>query len=77
MQETPEMFQSLMLFLAPEAVQTQATPTSPPAVARPVRRPARGSVSLRLAASVVGNAAGFAVLLASCWMTLQLMEIFL
>jgi uncharacterized MAPEG superfamily protein len=32
---------------------------------------------LRLVASVVGNAAGFAALLAGCWMTLRLMEIFL
>jgi hypothetical protein len=72
------MFHSLMMFLAPEAAQAQATPTSPPAVARPVRqRPARGIIMLRLVASVVGNAAGFAALLASCWMTLQLMEIFL
>jgi hypothetical protein len=72
------MFHSLMMFLAPEAAQAQATPTSPPAVARPVRqRPARGIIMLQLVASVVGNAAGFAVLLASCWMTLQLMEIFL
>ena len=72
------MFHSLMMFLAPEAAQAQATPTSPPAVARPVRqRPARGIIMLRLVASVVGNAAGFAVLLAGCWMTLRLMEIFL
>jgi hypothetical protein len=72
------MFHSLMMFLAPEAAQAQATPTSPPAVARPVRqRPARGIIMLQLVASVVANAAGFAVLLASCWMTLQLMEIFL
>ena len=69
------MFHSLMMFLAPEAAQAQATPTSPPAVARPVRqRPARGIIMLRLVASVVGNAAGFAALLAFCWMTLQLMQ---
>mgnify|MGYP001813146399 FL=1 len=69
------MFHSLMMFLAPEAAQAQATPTSPPAVARPVRlRPARGIIMLRLVASVVGNAAGFAALLAGCWMTLQLMQ---
>jgi hypothetical protein len=71
------MFQSLMLFLAPEAAHTQATPTSPPAVARPVRRPARGSVSLRLVADVVANAVGFAAMLAGCWMVLQLMQAFL
>jgi len=71
------MFHSLMLFLAPEAAQTQATPTSPPAVVRPVRRPARGSVSLHLVANVVGNAAGFVVMLAGCWMVLLLMQAFL
>ena len=72
------MLQCLMMFLAPAHAQVQATPTSPPAVARPVRQgPARGIIMLRLVASVVGNAAGFAVLLAGCWMTLRLMEIFL
>jgi hypothetical protein len=69
------MFHSLMMFLAPEAAQAQATPTSPPAVARPVRqRPARGIIMLRRVAGVVGNAAGFAVLFAICWMTLQLIQ---
>ena len=77
MMEIPEMFHSLMLFLAPETAQTQATPTSPPAVARPARRPARGSVSLHLVASVVGNAAGFVAMLAGCWMVLQLMQAFM
>jgi hypothetical protein len=72
------MFHSLMMFLAPEAAQAQATPTSPPAVARPVRqRPARGIIMLRLVASVVGNAAGFAALMAGCWMILQLLQVLL
>ena len=70
------MFQSLMMFLAPAtAPQAQATPTSPPAVAPPARRrPARGIISLRLAASVLGNALGFAALLAGCWFLLWLMQ---
>jgi hypothetical protein len=74
--ENSTMFHSLMMFLAPAAVsQAQATPTSPPAVARPERRrPARGIISLRLAASVVGNAAGFAAMLAGCWFLLWLMQ---
>ena len=72
------MFHSLMMFLAPEAAQAQATPTSPPAVARPVRqRPARGIIMLQLVASVVGNAAGFAALMAGCWMILQLLQVLL
>jgi len=74
--ENSTMFHSLMMFLAPEtAPQAQATPTSPPAVARPERRrTARGIISLRLAASVVGNAAGFAAMLAGCWFLLWLMQ---
>ena len=72
------MLQSLMMFLAPETAPAQATPTSPPAVARPVRRrPARGVISLRFVAGVVGNAVGFMALLAGCWMVLQLMQAFL
>ena len=69
------MFHSLMMFLAPEAAQAQATPTSPPAVARPARRlPARGVIKLRLAASVIGNAIGFAAMLAGFWMVMLLIQ---
>ena len=72
------MFYSLMMFLAPEAAQAQATPTSPPAVARPVRQgPARGRITLRFIAKVIGNAAGFLAMLAGCWLVLQLMQAFL
>ena len=72
------MFHSLMMFLAPEPAPAQATPTSPPAVARPVRRsPARGVISLRFVFGVIGNAVGFAVLLAICWMLLQLLQMVL
>lgn len=68
------MLHSLMMFLAPANAQVQATPTSPPAVARPARRPARGSISLRGVASVAGNTVGFIALLAGCWMLLQLLQ---
>jgi len=80
------MLHSLMMFLAPANAQVQATPTSPPAVARPARRPARGSISsrlqrrgisLRLVANILGNAVGFIVLLAGCWLVLQLLQAFL
>jgi len=71
------MLHSLMMFLAPANAQVQATPTSPPAVARPARGPARGGISLRLAASVVGNAVGFVALLAGCWLVLQVIQAFL
>jgi hypothetical protein len=77
--ENSTMFHSLMMFLAPAAVsQAQATPISPPAVARPVRRsPARGVILLRFVFGVIGNAVGFAVLLAICWMLLQLLQMVL
>jgi hypothetical protein len=68
------MLQCLMMFLAPANAQVQATPTSPPAVARPVRKPARGGISLRLAVNVAGNAIGLVALLAGCWMVLQLIQ---
>ena len=70
------MFHSLMMFLAPEtAPQAQATPTSPPAVARPARRrPARGVIKLRQIATVIGNAIGFAAVLAGCWMLMLLAQ---
>jgi hypothetical protein len=71
------MLHSFMMFLAPADAQVQATPTSPPAVARPARRPARGSISLRMAANVLGNAVGFIALLAGCWLVLQLIGAFL
>jgi len=71
------MLHCLMMFLAPANAQVQATPTSPPAVARPVRRPARGDISLRLAANVAGNAVGFMALMAGCWLVLQLIQVFL
>ena len=71
------MLHSLMMFLAPANAQVQATPTSPPAVARPARRPARGGISLRLAANVVGNTVGFIGLLTGCWLVLQLIQVYL
>ena len=71
------MLHSLMMFLAPATAQVQATPTSPPAVARPVRAPAREGISLRFVAGIIGDAVGFLVMLAGCWMVLQLMQAFL
>ena len=68
------MLHSLMMFLAPATAQVQATPTSPPAVARPVRAPARVGISLRFLASVAGSALGFALLLAGFWMVLLLIQ---
>jgi hypothetical protein len=72
------MFHSLMMFLAPEAEPVQATLDSPPAVARSAGpSPARGVITLRSVVAVIGNAVGFALLMAGCWMALQLMQAFL
>jgi hypothetical protein len=67
----------LTMFLAPEGCAPQATLTSPPADERPARRRIPGPWSLRFMAVVVANAAGFGLLLAGCWFSLQLMQAFL
>jgi hypothetical protein len=72
----PDMLQSLMLFLAPTAAQ--ATQPPPPAVVRPeAKRPGRRAAALRFLAQVIGNAVGFAALFGGCWLSLQLMQVFL
>ena len=70
------MIQSHLLFLAPENA-SQATPTSPPAVARPVRPLAKRRNTLKLGASVLGNTFGFGAILAGCWFSIQLMQLLL
>ena len=71
------MTHHLMMFLAPEGSAPQATLTSPPAKDQPARRPRRARASLRFMAGVTANAAGFGMLLAGCWFSLQLMQVFL
>jgi len=72
------MFHSLMMVLAPEAEPVQATLDSPPAVARSAGpSPARGVITLRLVAAVIGNAFGFVALMTGGWMVLQLLQAFL
>ena len=65
---------SLTLLMASEKPLAQATETSPPAPEAPAE-PGRGRLgaSLRFMAGVVANAAGFGMLLAGCWFSLQLM----
>ena len=72
------MFNSLMMFLAPECPAAQATPSSPPASAPPSRLPrARVRPALRLATAVAANTAGFGLLMAWCWLSLRLAQAWL
>jgi hypothetical protein len=65
---------SLFLFLAPETTPAQATMTSPPAVAGPVRTsPGRSGPWLRRIAGIAGDMLGFTVLFAGCWLFLVLL----
>ena len=70
------MFQGLLLFLAPENA-SQATPSSPPAVARPVKPLVNRRNKLRFGASVLGNSIGLGAILAGCWFSIQLMQLFI
>lgn len=71
------MIHHLMMLLAPEGSAPQATLTSPPAKEQPARRPPMTKASIRFMAGVAANAAGFGMLLAGCWFSLQLMQVFL
>jgi hypothetical protein len=68
------MNQSLLLFLAPGST-TQATPSSPPVVARPVKPLVKRRINLKFGASVLGNTIGCGAILAGCWFSIQLLEI--
>jgi len=70
------MNKSLLLFLAPGST-SQATPTSPPAVAWPVKPLVKRWIYLRFGASVLGNTIGFGAILAACWFSIQLMQVFI
>jgi len=70
------MIQSHLLFLAPENT-SQATPTSPPAVALAVKPLLKRRKTLKFGASVLGNALGFGAILAGCWFSIQLMQVFI
>ena len=64
------------LFLANEGGVAQATIDSPPAPQSPACRAEAPGISVRFVASVVLDAAGFGLLLAGCWFSLQLMQAF-
>ena len=68
------MFQSLMMFLAPENA-SQATPHSPPAVARPAKPLVQSRSKLRFGFSVLGNTIGCGAIFAGCWFSIQLMQV--
>jgi len=70
------MFQSLLLFLAPENT-SQATPCSPPAVVRTVKPLVPGRSKLRFGVSVLGNTIGCGAIFAACWFSVQLMQVLL
>ena len=73
------MNHSLISFLVPESSLPQATLTSPPAKEIPVeeRPEQRKGKAIRFMAGIVADAAGFGLLLAGCWFSLQLMSLFL
>jgi hypothetical protein len=67
---------SLTLLLPTEPPLEQATEVSPPAPKQPAELGrANPLASLRFVAGVVANAAGFGMLLAGCWFSLQLMQL--
>ena len=68
------MIHFLTMFLAPDGCVPQATLASPPAEERPARSLGGMKESLRFMAGVLANAAGFGLLLAGCWFSLQLMQ---
>jgi len=70
------MIQSFLLFLAPGNTP-QATPTSPPAVARPVKPLVIRRKDLKFGASVLGNTIGCGAIFAACWFSIQLMFLFI
>ena len=74
------MIYNLLTFLAPETAislnQAQASTPKPPATHWPVPGLlTRRFESLKLIASVLGNAIGFSHFLANCWLVLYLIHI--
>ena len=67
----------LTSFLVPESSLPQATLTSPPAKETPVEgcSEQRKGKRIKFMAGIVADAAGFGLLLAGCWFSLQLMSV--
>ena len=70
------MIQSFLMFLTAENT-SQATLNPPPAIAEPAKPLDKGRKSLNFGAAVLGNTIGFGALLAGCWFSLQLMQVFI
>ena len=73
------MIHSFWMLLMPENVSghlaVQATPQKPPAKLLPARGATTDRAhSLKFVASVAGNAFGFAGIMATCWLSLQLLQ---
>ena len=71
---------NLLMFLAPETTislnQAQASTPKPPATHRLVPGPVSSRIgNFKLIASVVGNAFGFGLILASCWLAIHMMHV--
>ena len=73
----PAMNHFLTSFLVPESSLPQATLTSPPANEMPVegRPEQRKGKGIKFMVGIVADAAGFGLLLAGCWLSLQLMSV--
>ena len=66
----------LTAFTAAESSIAQATLTSPPANEQPVPcETGKCATPVRFIASVAANAAGFGLLLAGCWLSVQFLEL--
>ena len=70
------MLQNLLMFIAPENT-SQATLSSPPAVARPAKPLVQHRKNLKFGVSVLGNTIGFGAILAGCWFSVQLMQLYI
>ena len=66
----------LTAFTAAESSIAQATLTSPPANEQPVSGASKlRATPVKFIASVAANAAGFGLLLAGCWLSVQFLEL--
>ena len=69
---------ALTLLMASDQPFEPATETSPPAPEQTGSKGGAGRIaSLRFVAGIVANAAGFGMLLAGCWFSLQLIDLLL
>jgi hypothetical protein len=70
------MNQSFLMFLATENA-SQATLNSPPASVGPVKPLMQSRKTLSFLIRVAGDSLGLGALLAGCWFSIQLMQVFM